>query len=164
MTAPVGHDVPVLRCATFAELSTVELYRLLQLRCEVFIVEQGSPYPDVDGRDTERGTRHLWLQDGDEVLAALRVLEDGADRSIGRVVTARTARGRGLSTRLMREAIGLCAGRTIHLGAQTQLESWYAGFGFVRSGDDYDEDGVMHLPMRREAVGAPDGAAADWRC
>ena len=163
MTAPVGHDVPVLRCATFAELSTVELYRLLQLRCEVFIVEQGSPYPDVDGRDTEPGTRHLWLQDGDEVLAALRVLEDGADRSIGRVVTARTARGRGLSTRLVQEAIDLCAGRTIRLGAQTQLESWYAGFGFVRSGGDYDEDGVMHLPMRRDAVGVPDGAAADWR-
>ena len=163
MTPSEGCDVPLLRCATFAELSTVELYRLLRLRCEVFIVEQASPYPDVDGRDTEPGTRHLWLQDGDAVLATVRVLEDGADRSIGRVATASTARGRGLATRLMQEAIGLCAGRTIHLGAQTRLETWYAGFGFVRSGEDYDEDGVMHLPMRRATVGVPDGPAADWR-
>jgi ElaA protein len=140
-----------LRCATFAELSTTELYRLLQLRCEVFIVEQQSPYPDVDGRDAEPGTRHLWVQDGERVLSALRVLQDGDDRSIGRVVTARDARGRGLSARLVQEALTICVGHAVDIGAQTYLEGWYGRFGFVRTGPDYDEDGVMHLPMRRDA-------------
>jgi ElaA protein len=141
----------VLRCATFAQLSTTELYRLLQLRCEVFIVEQQSPYPDVDGRDAEPGTRHLWVQDGERVLSALRVVQDGSDRSIGRVVTAREARGQGLSARLVEEALTLCAGHAVGIGAQTYLEGWYARFGFKRTGADYDEDGVMHLPMRRDA-------------
>jgi ElaA protein len=142
---------PVLRCATFADLSTTDLYRLLQLRCEVFIVEQRSPYPDVDGRDAEPGTRHLWVQDGERVLSALRIVQDGAERSIGRVVTARDARGQGLSARLVREALTLCAGNAVDIGAQTYLEGWYGRFGFVRTGPDYDEDGVMHLPMRRDA-------------
>ncbi len=142
---------PVLRCATFTELSTTELYRLLQLRCEVFIVEQRSPYPDVDGRDAEPGTRHLWFQDGERVLSALRVVQDGGDRSIGRVATARDARGRGLSGRLVQAALTLCAGHAVDIGAQTYLEGWYARFGFMRTGPDYDEDGVMHLPMRRDA-------------
>jgi ElaA protein len=142
---------PVLRCATFTELSTTELYRLLQLRCEVFIVEQRSPYPDVDGRDAEPGTRHLWFQDGERVLSALRVVQDGGDRSIGRVATARDARGRGLSARLVQAALTLCAGHAVDIGAQTYLEGWYARFGFMRTGPDYDEDGVMHLPMRRDA-------------
>jgi ElaA protein len=142
---------PVLRCATFAQLSTTELYRLLQLRCEVFIVEQGSPYPDVDGRDAEPGTRHLWLQAGERVLSALRVVQDGEGRSIGRVVTARDARGQGLSARLVQEALTLCAGHAVDIGAQTYLEGWYGRFGFVRTGPDFDEDGVMHLPMRRDA-------------
>ena len=141
----------VLRCATFAELSTTELYRLLQLRCEVFIVEQQSPYPDVDGRDAEPGTRHLWIQDGARVLSALRVLQDGDDRSIGRVVTTPDARGRGLSAGLVQEALALCAGHAVDIGAQTYLEGWYGRFGFVRTGPDFDEDGVMHLPMRRDA-------------
>jgi ElaA protein len=154
---------PVLRCATFEQLSAIELYRLLQLRCEVFIVEQGSPYPDVDGRDTEPGTRHLWIQEGERVLSALRVLQDGGDRSIGRVVTGQPARGRGLSGRLVHEAVGLCAGHPIHIGAQTYLEGWYARFGFVRTGPDYDEDGVMHLPMRRDAPSASGAPAAGWR-
>jgi len=141
----------VLRCAAFAELSTTDLYRLLQLRCEVFIVEQQSPYPDVDGRDAEPGTRHLWVQDGERVLSALRVLQDGDDRSIGRVVTAPDARGRGLSAWLVQEALTLCAGHAVDIGAQTYLEGWYGRFGFVRTGPDFDEDGVMHLPMRRDA-------------
>ena len=94
---------PVLHRATFTELSTTELYRLLQLRCEVFIVEQRSPYPDVDGRDAEPGTQHLWVQEGERVLSALRFVQNGSDRSIGRVVTARDARGQGLSARLVQE-------------------------------------------------------------
>ena len=99
-----------------------------------------SPAPATSGRRTGSGS-----------CRRCGSLEDGGDRSIGRVVTARDARGRGLSARLVQEAITLCAGHAVDIGAQTYLEGWYARFGFVRTGPDYDEDGVMHLPMRRDA-------------
>ncbi len=73
----------------FAELTPTELYGLLKLRVDVFVVEQACPYPELDGRDTEPGTLHVWVpgEDG-EVLSCIRVLENGEDRAIGRVATA----------------------------------------------------------------------------
>jgi ElaA protein len=138
-----------LRQAHFADLTPAELYGLLRLRVDVFVVEQNCPYPELDGRDTEPGTVHLWYADDEgATLATIRVLENGADRAIGRVATASSARGRGLSAQLIRRGIELCAGRTIDIGAQAYLEAWYERFGFVRSGPDYLEDGILHLPMR----------------
>jgi ElaA protein len=135
----------------FAELTAGELYGLLRLRVDVFVVEQNCPYPELDGRDAEPGTVHLWFaDDAGTVLATIRVLENGEDRSIGRVATAVSARGRGLSALLIRRGIELCAGRTIDIGAQAYLEAWYERFGFRRSGPDYLEDGIRHLPMRLE--------------
>jgi ElaA protein len=133
----------------FADLSPTELYGLLKLRVDVFVVEQTCPYPELDGRDVEPGTVHVWVpgEDG-EVLSCIRVLENGADRAIGRVATAASARGRGLSAQLVRRGLELCAGRTVDIGAQAYLEGWYGRFGFVRSGEDYVEDGIPHLPMR----------------
>ena len=138
--------------ARFAELTPAELYGLLRLRVDVFVVEQNCPYPELDGRDTEPGTVHLWCADDDgTVLATIRVLENGEDRAIGRVATAATARGRGLSARLVEQGIELCGGRTVDIGAQAYLEGWYGRFGFRRSGPDYVEDGIPHLPMRLQA-------------
>ena len=149
--APPLH--PPIRQARFAELTPAELYGILRLRVDVFVVEQNCPYPELDGRDTEPGTVHLWSADDDgTVLATIRVLENGEDRSIGRVATAVTARGRGLSALLVRRGIELSAGRTIDIGAQAYLETWYERFGFRRSGPDYLEDGIPHLPMRLQAV------------
>jgi ElaA protein len=146
--APVTEGPP-LREARFAELTPAELYGLLRLRVDVFVVEQNCPYPELDGRDAEPGTVHLWFADHDgTTLATIRVLENGEDRAIGRVATAASARGRGLSAQLIRRGIELCAGRTIDIGAQAHLESWYERFGFRRSGPDYVEDGIPHLPMR----------------
>jgi ElaA protein len=146
-------DAPALRAARFAELTPAELYGILRLRVDVFVVEQTCPYPELDGRDTEPGTVHLWYADDEgTTLATIRVLENGEDRAIGRVATAVGARGRGLSAELIRRGIELCGGRTIDIGAQAYLESWYERFGFVRSGPDYLEDGIPHLPMRREGV------------
>jgi len=143
-------DAPVLRTARFDELTPAELYGLLRLRVDVFVVEQACPYPELDGRDAEPGTVHLWFADDEgSVLSTIRVLENGEDRSIGRVATATSARGRGLSAQLIRRGIELCEGRTIDIGAQAYLEKWYEGFGFRRSGPDYVEDGIPHLPMRR---------------
>jgi ElaA protein len=145
-------DAPVLRTARFAELTPADLYGILRLRVDVFVVEQACPYPELDGRDAEPGTVHLWFAAADgTVLATIRVLDNGADRAIGRVATAAGARGRGLSATLMHRGIELCAGRAIDIGAQAYLESWYERFGFVRSGADYLEDGIPHLPMRRAA-------------
>ena len=142
-------DVPILRVARFSELTAAELYGLLRLRVDVFVVEQACPYPELDGRDTEPGTLHLWFaDDSGAVLATLRVLENGTDRAIGRVATAASARSRGLSAQLVRRGIELCEGRTIDIGAQAYLERWYERFGFRRSGPDYVEDGIPHLPMR----------------
>jgi ElaA protein len=142
-------SVPVLRQARFAELTPAELYGILRLRVDVFVVEQTCPYPELDGRDAEPDTVHLWHEAADgTVLSTIRVLVNGEDRAIGRVATAPGARGRGLSAELIRRGLQLCAGRTVDIGAQAYLEAWYERFGFRRSGPDYVEDGIPHLPMR----------------
>ncbi|CAA9315048.1 MAG: N-acetyltransferase ElaA [uncultured Nocardioidaceae bacterium] len=142
---------PVLRSARFAELSPLELYGLLRLRVDVFVVEQACPYPELDGRDLEPGTIHVWHELDGAVVSCIRVLDNGEARSIGRVATAQHARSRGLSAQLVSRGIELAEGRVIDIGAQAYLEDWYARFGFVRSGPDYVEDGIAHLPMRRPA-------------
>jgi ElaA protein len=143
--------VEVSRTKDFADFTPAELYAVLALRQRVFVVEQACPYPELDGRDAEPGTVHLWFADDEGgVLSTIRVLENGEDRSIGRVATAVPARGRGLSAQLIRRGIELCEGRTIDIGAQAHLEEWYARFGFRRSGPGYVEDGIPHVPMRRE--------------
>ena len=141
---------PALRRAAFADLSARELYALLRLRVDVFVVEQQCPYPELDGRDGEPGTEHLWFEEDGEVLAVLRVLDDGPSRAIGRVATAAGARGRGLAARLIEEVLASHGQGPLHLGAQAHLESWYERFGFRRSGEGYVEDGIPHVPMRRE--------------
>jgi ElaA protein len=83
-------------------------------------------------------------------VATLRVLDDGAERAIGRVATAVGWRGRGLAARLVEEALTTYGGGPVHLGAQAYLEGWYERFGFRRSGPGYVEDGIPHVPMRRE--------------
>lgn len=142
-----------VRDAVLAELDPVVLYRILGLRVDVFVVEQNCPYPDMDGRDLEPDARQLWIEDDDgAVLATLRLLRDrdGAAR-IGRVATAKHARGRGLAAELMRRALDLAANTDVVLGAQAYLVDWYTGFGFARDGADYVEDGIPHVPMRRPA-------------
>ena len=150
MTAIPAPPEPVLRRAHFAELTPFELYDLCRLRVDVFVVEQECPYPELDGRDTEPTTVHIWFEQDGAVLATIRVLDDGDTRAIGRVATASSARGRGLAARLMEEGIALCHGHPITLGAQAYLEGWYERFGFRRSGEGYVEDGIPHVPMRRE--------------
>ena len=142
---------PRLRRAQFAELTPFEVYGLCRLRVDVFVVEQECPYPELDGRDTETATVHVWFESDGEVAATIRVLDDGATKAIGRVATAAGHRGRGLAARLMREGIEMCAGFPVTLGAQAHLQGWYEQFGFRLSGPGYVEDGIPHVPMRREA-------------
>jgi predicted GNAT family N-acyltransferase len=139
-----------LRRARFAELTPFEVHGLFRLRVDVFVVEQECPYPELDGRDVEPATVHLWLEAGGEIAATIRLLDDGASRAIGRVATASAFRGQGLAARLITEGIALCGDVPITLGAQAHLEGWYERFGFRRSGPGYVEDGIPHVPMRRE--------------
>lgn len=136
--------------APFAELDARTFHDLLRLRVDVFVVEQACPYAELDGRDTEAGTRHLWLTRDGAVVAYLRILAepDGVAR-IGRVVVAPAARGAGLAGRLMTEALTLVGDRPCVLEAQSHLVGFYAGHGFAVSGPGYVEDGIPHTPMRR---------------
>jgi ElaA protein len=144
--------------AGFAELTPATLYELLRLRVDVFVVEQECPYPELDGRDTEPGTRHVWVAEGGPPLAYLRVLAepDGAAR-IGRVCVARAARARGLATELMAAALQLVGPRPCVLDAQSYLTGFYTGLGFTPTGPEYLDDGIPHVPMTRppETTAAP---------
>jgi ElaA protein len=139
--------------STLTAIDPATLYAILRLRVDVFVVEQNCPYPELDGRDLESGTILLWSEGDDgEVLATLRVLHDGDDRRIGRVATALTARGAGYAGALMSRAVELCDGRLTRLDAQERLEGWYARFGFERSGENFLEDDIWHVPMTRPAA------------
>ncbi|RKN19696.1 GNAT family N-acetyltransferase [Micromonospora musae] len=139
--------------ATFADLDTRTFHDLLKLRIDVFVVEQECPYPELDGRDLEPDTRHLWLTDGTAPLAYLRILADpGGVARIGRVLVAPYARGGGHAGRLMTEALALVGDRPCVLEAQSYLVDFYARHGFTVSGPEYVEDGIPHTPMRRDPV------------
>ena len=138
-----------MRVAPFEELTAREAYSLWRLRQQVFIVEQQSPYPDLDGRDLEPATRHVLAHDGDDLVACLRVLDDVTHARIGRVAVTPAARGRGLARDLMAAALAEIGDREIRLDAQTGLTEWYSTYGFEISGPEFVEDGVAHRPMRR---------------
>jgi len=131
------------------ELSPRTLLGILAVRQDVFVVEQNCPYDDIDGRDAEAATTHLWIDDEDgRVVSTLRLLgEGGEEQRIGRVATLAHARGHGYETALMRRAIEL-SDPPIVLSAQTYLIDWYGRFGFEVCGEHWIEDGIEHAPMR----------------
>lgn len=138
--------------ARFDELDLRTFHDLVRLRVDVFVVEQRAAYPELDGRDPEPGTEHWWTADDAGPTAYLRLLAepDGSGR-IGRVVTRLDVRGGGLSGRLLDRVVDLHGHRVLVLDAQTQVQNLYARRGFRVSGDEYtDEDGIPHVPMRRE--------------
>jgi ElaA protein len=134
------------------------------LRIEVFVVEQACPYPDLDGSDLLAQTRHFWLEEeSGEVIATLRLIEEGLiDEApiegnpggrrqfrIGRVCTRAAARAHGYATRLLQAALADVGADPCALNAQTYLIDMYARHGFVVDGDEFCEDGIPHVPMRR---------------
>ncbi|MCE0765705.1 GNAT family N-acetyltransferase [Pseudonocardia kujensis] len=142
-----------LRRSWALDLDAATLYELLRLRVDVFVVEQACPYGELDGRDLEERARHYWLAGHGEpaaVLGTVRLLKepDGGYR-IGRLCTAKTARGRGLGRQLMDAALAEVGSGACVLDAQEHLADFYHGYGFEPTGPAYDWDGVAHLPMRR---------------
>lgn len=156
MTLPETYDV---RVGAFDDIDPRTAYRLWQLRESVFVVEQACPYAELDGRDLEPGTRHVWITERNEPVASapvasepvayLRVLDDGDRDRIGRVLVAREHRARGLADALMTRALRLVGDRPSCLDAQTYLVHWYARLGYRPAGEEFVEDGIPHLPMRR---------------
>ncbi|BCB82493.1 GNAT family N-acetyltransferase [Phytohabitans flavus] len=141
-----------LHVAPFADLDVRTLYELLRLRVDVFVVEQKCAYPELDGRDTEPETRHVWLSRDGAPVAYLRILADprGVAR-IGRVVVAAADRGAGASGRLMAAALDEIGDRPSVLDAQAHLVRFYERYGYVVTGPEYLEDGIPHVPMAKSA-------------
>ena len=141
-----------IHAAGFADLDTTTLHALFKLRVDVFVVEQECPYPELDGRDPEPGTLHLWSERDGELLGYLRVLEDpdGTAR-IGRVCTAAAGRGSGVAGRLLARALTEIGDRPARLDAQSYLVDFYARHGFSPAGAEFVEDGIPHVPMIRIA-------------
>lgn len=139
----------------FNELSTKELYELLRLRTDIFVVEQACPYPELDGKDTDESTIHLWQYVPDRVMAAcMRILGPGVSYpgvSFGRVAVHKAFRGDGLGHDLVDKAIEI-AGRTwpgvkIEIGAQEYLTAFYRSHGFRAISAPYIEDNIPHIDM-----------------
>jgi ElaA protein len=134
------------------------LYRIMRLRCEVFVVEQACAYLDLDGRDFDDGTLLVWADpdpSAPTVAATARVLMEGdaGARRIGRVATAPAWRRHGLAAAVVDHALTLCGEAPVVLDAQAHLAGWYERRGFERAGPPFDEDGIAHVPMRRRPPG-----------
>jgi ElaA protein len=139
----------------FDELSLDELYNILQLRSEVFIVEQNCVYNDPDGKD--QSAWHLMAIEDGKLVAYTRILSPGVayhHPAIGRVVTSSSKRRSGLGRELMKRSIEACEklfGKTsITLSAQVYLQSFYESLGFIVVGEEYLEDGIPHIKMSRK--------------
>lgn len=142
------------RCLAFEDLTPAELYRILDLRIEVFVVEQTCPYRETDGLDAS--ALHLLGEDpAGRLLAYARLLAPGLaypQAAIGRVVTSPSARGAGRGRELMARAIAEVGERwpgPIQIGAQRYLERFYGELGFAPIGEPYLEDGIPHIHMLR---------------
>ena len=147
--ATPAYGVDLRRMEAF---SAAELYALLRLRVDVFVVEQACAYPELDGHD--EACLHLRLLIDGETAAYARLWRpEGRPPRIGRVLVAPAHRGKRLGEALMREAINACEthfpGSPIALSAQSHLERFYRSLGFSPTSEEYVEDGIPHIDMLR---------------
>ncbi|MBT8321145.1 MAG: GNAT family N-acetyltransferase [Eudoraea sp.] len=140
----------------FDQLSLEELYQLLELRSEVFIVEQDCAYQDVDGKD--QAALHLMGYEGKILVAYARIFPPGAyfdKASVGRVVVKGTHRGKALGLQLMQVVLDTVKKEyntsEISLSAHTYLKKFYTDLGFKATGEEYLEDGIPHILMEKSA-------------
>jgi ElaA protein len=141
------------QCKFFTELTNYELYKILQLRNEVFIVEQNCVYQDCDDKDLKAW--HLMGWDNEKLVAYTRLFEKGISypdgASIGRVLTSPAERRKNLGKQLMVNSIDqvyhLFGNVPIKISAQLYLKRFYESFSFVQYSDVYMEDGIQHIAM-----------------
>ena len=142
----------------FSELSTEEIYNILKLRSEVFVVEQNCVYQDIDEKDQK--ATHLFIEKNNEIIAYTRIFKKGdyyeENPSIGRVVVSKKERGKNLGKEIMLNSIEFVKkeleGRKIELSAQKYLDKFYKDLDFYSEGEDYLEDGIPHQRMFYDLV------------
>ena len=139
----------------FDELSLDELYEILKLRAEVFVVEQDCVYNDLDDKD--QMAMHLFLKDGGEIIAVSRILPENVafeDMAIGRVIVKKEYRGHGIAKKIMQKAIDYIIKDLkkdkIRLSGQAYLVRFYEDLGFKKVSDVYLEDGIDHFEFLYE--------------
>ncbi len=136
----------------FNELNIEEIYKILALRNEIFIVEQECPYLDCDDKDLN--SYHLFLGENGEIVSYLRILEKGVsydEISIGRVAVKKSYRGKGISRKMMLKAIEFIENNLseniIKIQAQAYLLDFYSSLGFKAVSEEYLEDNIPHIDM-----------------
>ena len=137
---------------TFSELDTEDLYQILRLRSEVFVVEQDCVYQDIDNKD--QNAIHLYYKENNEILAYTRIFKAGdyyENPCIGRVVVSKKNRGKDLGKKIMIDSIEYIRrnikAEKIELSAQKYLDKFYKDLDFYKIGEDYLEDGIPHQRM-----------------
>ena len=136
----------------FPELDKEELYQILRLRSEVFVVEQDCVYQDIDNKDQK--AIHLFYKEEEEIIGYTRIFKKGdyyENPSIGRVVVSKNKRGKDLGKEIMLESMKYIKnnikGEKIELSAQVYLDNFYKDLGFYSKGEEYLEDGIPHQRM-----------------
>ena len=149
-----------LHVKRFSELTLDELYALLRLRVDVFVVEQNCPYPELDGRD--QAALHVFLTDAEGIQACLRVLDRGVvseHAALGRVIARK--RGCGLGRRVVEAGIAAARERfgaeTVYLEAQSYARGFYEKLGFRQVSEEFLEDGIPHVKMLLGPAGRAKG-------
>lgn len=142
-----------LICKHFNDLTAKELYEILRLRVDIFVVEQKCPYPEVDGKDLDAW--HLWFEDEDGIAGYLRLLAPGVsfkEASIGRVIAKK--RRCGIGSKLMQAGIEkmkeIYGDTDIRIEAQVYAREFYEKAGFVKVSEEFLDDGIPHIEMLRK--------------
>ena len=141
-----------IQVKTFNDLSAQELYNILQLRSEIFVVEQNCVYQDLDGKDEK--ALHVIGSKNNQVVAYARIFNAGdyfKEASIGRIAVKDSERKYGYGQDIVKASIKAVADKfgetTIHLSAQSYLKKFYSSFGFKEVGEEYLEDDIPHIGM-----------------
>lgn len=141
-----------LKIKKFDELTTKELYKILRLRSEVFVVEQNCVYQECDNKDYR--AYHVYFEEGEEILAYLRILQRGVsydEISIGRVVVSKSHRGKQLGRAIMVKAMEFIEDElkedAIRLSGQVYIKEFYKSLGFKQVSEEYLEDDIPHVEM-----------------
>lgn len=140
-----------LTWSRFPDIGAALLYDILRFRQAIFVVEQASPYEDLDGKD--QSAEHLLVRIDGTLAGYLRVIPDEGRIRIGRVAVAPAHRGRGIARRMMEAAFARHPGTAIAISAQAYLAPFYTTLGFTPISAAYDDAGVPHIDMMRGVTG-----------
>lgn len=138
------------------DLSALEVHQLYKLRVDIFVHEQNTPYAEIDDIDAEQDTWHIIAKQGTAIVGTARVYPKGEDTAFGRFAVHPDQRGTGLGSDLFRasmeQARKVWPDRDVVLDAQASLTDYYTKRGFTAEGEQYDDTGVPHQPMRMTAA------------